>query len=63
MNHWIISETHQRRKKILTDASRKRLEREAMRGRSNRLRGRIADSALAMSGLLAAFAQAVREKN
>jgi len=63
MNHWIISESHQRRKKILSDASHQRLQREALRGRPKRLRGRIADGALAMSDLLAAFAQAVREKN
>lgn len=63
MQHWIISETHRRRKKILSDASHRRLQREALRGRRRKLRGRIADGALAMSDLLAAFAQAVREKN
>jgi len=63
MHNWIFSETHQRRKRILADASDKRLQREALRGKRGRLRGRIADGALAMSELLASFAQAVRERN
>jgi len=63
MDNWIFSETHQRRKRILADASHTRLQREAMRVKPSRLRGRIADSALAMSELLASFAQVVREKN
>ena len=63
MDNWIFSETHQRRKRILADASHARLEREARRSKPSRLRGRIADSALAVSELLASFAQVVREKN
>jgi len=63
MHNWIFSETHQRRKRILADASQTRLKREAMRGKRSRLRGKIADGALAMSELLASFAQTVRESN
>ncbi|MBV9972859.1 MAG: hypothetical protein JO135_05950 [Candidatus Eremiobacteraeota bacterium] len=63
MHNWIFSETHQRRKWILADASQTRLKREALRAKPSRLRGKIADSALAVSGLLALFAEVVREKN
>ena len=63
MHNWIFSENHQRRKRILADASHQRLSREAMRAKPSRLRGKIADGALAMSELLASFAQTVRERN
>ena len=63
MHDWIFSETNQRRKRILADASQMRLKREALRAKPSRLRGKIADGALAVSELLASFAQTVRERN
>ena len=63
MHDWILSETDQRRTRILADASHTRLEREATRPKRSPLRGKIADGALAVSELLVSFAQVVREKN
>ncbi len=59
---WIISQTYRRRDELLLEASRVRLQRLAVRGRPNSLRGRIANGALVLSELLAAIAQAVRAK-
>jgi hypothetical protein len=59
---WIYSEIPQRRDELLLEASHVRLQRQAMRRRPNSIRGRIADSALSLSELLAHFAQAVRAK-
>ncbi len=63
MHDWILSEIHQRRKRILADASQARLRREAMRAKQSPLRGKIANGALALSELLVSFAEVVREKN
>ena len=60
MNNWIISATAQRRDELLSEAAQARLARAAMRGRPGALRGRLADGALALSVLLAEFAQAMR---
>ncbi len=62
MDNWIIQETMQRRDELLLEAAHVRLKRHAVRGQRNKLRGRIADSALALSDLLAVFAHAVRTK-
>ncbi|HEY8296528.1 MAG TPA: hypothetical protein VIG32_00695 [Candidatus Baltobacteraceae bacterium] len=62
MDHWISSETHQRREELYSYASRARIVRLAESGRSTSFRGRIADGAQAMSDLLAHVAQTVREK-
>ncbi|GAC1503921.1 MAG: hypothetical protein NVS1B14_09590 [Vulcanimicrobiaceae bacterium] len=62
MDNWIIHETMQRRDEMLSEAAHVRLKRHAVRGRPNKLRGRIADSALVLSDLLATFAHAVRAK-
>ncbi|MDP9018978.1 MAG: hypothetical protein M3N19_11760 [Candidatus Eremiobacteraeota bacterium] len=60
MDSWIISATKQRRDELLLEASHVRLQRLAVRGRPNAIRGRIADGALTLSALLVSFAQAMR---
>ncbi|HEY8314617.1 MAG TPA: hypothetical protein VIG51_10675 [Candidatus Baltobacteraceae bacterium] len=62
MDHWIYSETHQRREELYSYALRARIIRQAESGRSYSLRGRIADSAQAVSDLLAHFAHTVRDE-
>lgn len=59
---WIYSQIPLRRDELLLEASHVRLQRQAVRGRPNSLRGRIADGALNLSVLLANFAQSVRAK-
>ncbi|MDQ6825766.1 MAG: hypothetical protein M3Z14_01020 [Candidatus Eremiobacteraeota bacterium] len=61
MENWIRTEIHQRRDEMFLLASKARLHRLS-RGEPETIRGRIADSALLVSVLLANFAQAVREK-
>ena len=63
MDNWILSDYETRRDEMLLEASRNRAARLIARGRPNSLRGRIADGALAISELLAAFAQNVRQQS
>ncbi|MDQ6932919.1 MAG: hypothetical protein M3160_07060 [Candidatus Eremiobacteraeota bacterium] len=61
MENWIRAEVHQRRDEMFLFVSRARLHRLS-RSEPETIRGRIADSALMISDLLANFAQAVRQK-
>ena len=62
MDNWIYSDALQRRDELLSEARHVRLQRLAVLGRPNSIRGRIADGALSLSALFANVAQAVREK-
>jgi hypothetical protein len=62
MEPWISSETDQRREELYSYASRARAIRDADSSRCHSIRGRIADSAQAMSDLLAHIAQIMREE-
>ncbi len=61
MENWIRTEAHQRRDEMFLCVSKARLHRLS-RGEPETIRGRIADSALMISALLANFAQVVRQK-
>lgn len=60
MDFWLQNETRTRRDDALENVRRRRLVRLAGRGRSTRLRIRIADGAQAMSNVLAALARSLR---
>jgi hypothetical protein len=62
MDHWISVELHQRREELHAQVAHARIIRMLESGRSSSIRGRIADSAEALSQLLACFAQAVRDR-
>ena len=57
---WITSETHARRDQLHAEASHARLI-HSIRGEVPGIRGRIADSAQAVSDVLASLARALRE--
>jgi len=57
---WMTSETHARRDQLYAEASKARLI-HAIKGEVPGIRGRIADSAQAMSDALASLAHALRE--
>ena len=61
MEHWFTSAIQERREELHAQAARARIIRQLESGRSNGLRGRIADSAQKLSDVLAAFAQSVRD--
>lgn len=60
MDHWIAIDIHQRREELHAQAVRARIIRMLESGRSSGIRGHIADSAEALSILLAGVAQAMR---
>lgn len=60
MDFWLQNETRTRRDDALESVRRRRLVRLAGSGRSTRLRVRIANSAQAMSDVLAALARSLR---
>ncbi len=61
MDSWLKAEIRQRREDALENARRGRLARLAARGRSTRVRTRIAAGAQAMSDALAALARSLRD--
>jgi hypothetical protein len=60
MDPWVHNEARTRRDDALGNAHRSRLARLAVRGRSTRVRIRIANGAQAMSDVLAALARSLR---
>ena len=62
MDHWYFSAIRDRREELLAQAAHARILRQLESGRSSKLRGRIADAAQTLSDLLAAFAQAARDR-
>lgn len=60
MELWLDAEIRIRREDALENARRSRLAHLAVSGRSPRVRARIADSAQAMSDVLAALARSLR---
>jgi hypothetical protein len=60
MDFWLQNETRTRRDDALESVRRRRLVRLAGSGRSTGLRVRIADSAQAVSDVLAALARSLR---
>jgi hypothetical protein len=61
MDSWLYAEIRKRREDALENAPRGRLAGLAARGRSTRVRTRIAAGAQAMSDALAALARSLRD--
>lgn len=61
MDSWLNAEIRNRREDALENARRGRLASLAARGRSTRVRTRIAAGAQAMSDALAVFARSLRD--
>jgi hypothetical protein len=61
MDFWLDAETRRRREDALENARRARQASLAARGRSTRVRTRIANGAQAMSDTLAALARSLRD--